>query len=316
MLQNEEEFQWVDDKGLTLKPYIDGEYYREYLAYVYYSPIILFDNILTEAGALKVDYFFEDGSNFLPMEIRSYNVEEGLWSEWAPFVNDTIPTVPLSCAYQVRFTLQASVQNNELTLEDYMCCYLDWKDDMNEANTTNIVTITDHMTTGPDKGKGEYVSRIIDYGCETELMLDIFESYYKDHIQIYLGYSSNNKDTLLLENITWKNITASKGTAFKGRYFRYKIVIPEGEKLYWLHKKVNTLETHELLPYVTGISMTGTYAPTDVVTNFINTESFEIPKDGEFHTVFGRVIDVIGADVLERIYRTRNRVCKSSMYYR
>lgn len=302
LLQNEEEFQWVDDKGLTLKPYIDGEYYREYLAYVYYSPIILFDNILTEAGALKVDYFFEDGSNFLPMEIRSYNVEEGLWSEWAPFVNDTIPTVPLSCAYQVRFTLQASVQNNELTLEDYMCCYLDWKDDMNEANTTNIVTITDHMTTGPDKGKGEYVSRIIDYGCETELMLDIFESYYKDHIQIYLGYSSNNKDTLLLENITWKNITASKGTAFKGRYFRYKIVIPEGEKLYWLHKKVNTLETHELLPYVTGISMTGTYAPTDVVTNFINTESFEIPKDGEFHTVFGRVIDVIGADVLEKGY--------------
>lgn len=302
LLQNEEEFQWIDDKGLTLKPYIDGEYYREYLAYVYYSPIILFDNILTEAGALKVDYFFEDGSNFLPMEIRSYNVEEGLWSEWAPFVNDTIPTVPLSCAYQVRFTLQASVQNNELTLEDYMCCYLDWKDDMNEENTTNIVTITDHMTTGPDKGPGVYVSKVIDYGCETEIKLDIFESYYKDHIQIYLGYSSVNKDSLLLENITWKNITNSKDVAFKARYFRYKIVIPEGEKLYWLHKCVQTLETHEMLPFVTGISMTGSYAPTDIITNFINTESFEIPKDGKFHTVFNRVIDVIGADVLEKGY--------------
>jgi hypothetical protein len=302
LLQNEEEFQWIDDKGLTLKPYINGKYYKEYLAYMYYSPIIMFKNTLTEAGTLKVDYFFEDGSDLLPMEVRSYDVELGEWSEWTNFVNDTVPNVPLSCAYQVRFILQASVQNKDLYLEDYMCCYLDWKDDINEANTTNIVTITDHMTTGPDEGQGVYVSEIIDYGCETELKLDIFESYYKDHIQIYLGYSSVNQDSLLLENITWKNITNSKDTAFKARYFRYKIVIPEGEKLYWLHKRVQTLETEAMLPYVTGISMTGTYAPTDIVTNFINTESFEIPKDGEFHTIFNRVIDVIGADVLEKGY--------------
>jgi hypothetical protein len=125
LLQNEKEFQWIDNKGLTLKPYIDGEYYQEYLASIYCSPVILFKNILTEAGPLKVDYFFEDGSNFLPMEIRSYDIELGQWSEWTPFTNNTVPTVPLSCAYQVRFTLQASIQNNSLHLEDYMCCYLD-----------------------------------------------------------------------------------------------------------------------------------------------------------------------------------------------
>ena len=28
--------------------------------------------------------------------------------------------------------------------------------------------------------------------------------------------------------------------------------------------------------------MNGTYTPSDVVTNFINTESFEIPKDGKY----------------------------------
>lgn len=302
LLQNEDEFQWVNDKGLTLKPYINGEHYREYLAYMYYSPVILFKNTLTEAGPLNISYYFEDGSEFLPMEIRSYNVAEGKWSDWVEFVNNTIPTVPLSCAYQVRFNLLASVQNNELLLEDYLCCYLDWKEDMNEPNTTNISIIADHMTTGPEKGKGIYISKIFDFGCETELALDMFESYYKKHIQLYIGYSSNNSDSLLLENIDWTNITSSKNKAFKGRYFRYKIVIPEGEKLYWLHKQIQTLETHELLPYVTGISMTGTYAPSDVVTNFINTEAFEILKDGEFHTVFDRVIDVIGADVLERGY--------------
>lgn len=302
LLQDEKQFQWIDNKGLTLRPYIDTKYYREYLTYVYYSPILLFNNVLTEAGTLKVDYYFEDGSEYLPMEVRSYNIEEGKWSEWVSFENNTIPNVPLSCGYQVRFNLQASVQNNKLLIEDYMCCYLDWKEDMNESNTTNIVTITDHMTTGPDEAQGIYVSKVIDLGCETELALDLFESNYNEHVQLYIGYTSNNPDVLLLENITWYNITNAEDASFKARYFRYKIVIPAGEKVYWLHKKIQTLETHELLPYVTGISMTGTYTPSDIVTNFINTEAFEIPKDGEFHTVFNRITDVIGADVLEKGY--------------
>ena len=301
LLQNEDEFQWIDGKGLTLKPYIKGEYYRKYLSYMYYSPIIMFEHPLTTTGPLTVDYFFEDGSTYLPMEIRSYDLEAGAWTDWEPFINGTAP-LTLSSAYQVRFTLQASVQDKDLLLEDYMCCYLDWKDDMDEANTTNIVTITDHMMAGPYESEGIYISRIIDYGCESSIMLDMFDSCYKDQVQLYIAYS-NNDEALLLENVRWTNITASKDTPFTARYFRYKIVIPYGEKLYWLHKRIQTLETHELLPFVTGISMTGVYAPTDVVTNFINTESFEIPKDSEYHLVFNRLIDIIGADVLERGYK-------------
>lgn len=300
LLQNEEEFQWVDGKGLTLKPIIEGEYYRKYLSYMYYSPIIMFENPLTTAGPLTVDYMFEDGSSFLPMEIRHYILDEGKWSDWEPFTNGTAP-LALSSAYQVRFTLQASVQDQDLFLEDYMCCYLDWKDDMDAANTTNIVTITDHMMAGPDEGDGIYISRIIDYGCESTIMLDMFDSKYKDSVRLYIAYS-NTEESLLLENVRWTDITVAKDAPFTARYFRYKIVIPYGEKLYWLHKRIQTLETHELLPYVTGIKMTGEYAPTDVVTNFINTEAFEIPKDGEYHRVFNRLLDVIGADVLSKGY--------------
>ena len=302
LMQNEEHFVWVDKKGLTLKPSIEGLYYKEYLTYTYESPIILFKNALTEAGELFVDYYFEDGSNLLPMKVRSYNVEDGLWSDWTSFTNGTVPNVPLSCAYQVCFDLQATVQNDDLFVEDYMCCYLDWKDDMNEENTTNIVTITDHMTTGPYDGEGIYISKVIDFGCETELSLDFFDSHYDKDVQVFVGFTNNNPDMLLLENITWHTSIKNKNTVFKARYFRYKIVIPAGEKLYWLHKKVQTLQTTALLPFVTGISMTGVYKPTDVIINFINTESFEILKDGEFHTVFDKVIDVIGSDVLEKGY--------------
>ena len=157
------------------------------------------------------------------------------------------------------------------------------------------------MTTGPYDAEGVYVSKIIDFGCESELALDLFESKYKEHIQLYIAYAPKTEH-LLLENIQWIDITSSKDTYFKSRYFRYKVVIPSGEKMYWLHKRIKTLETHEILPYVKGISMTGEYQPSDVVENFINTESFEIPKDGESHIVFKRVLDVIGADVLEKGY--------------
>ena len=300
LLQNEEEFQWIDGKGLTLKPSIDGKYYKKYLTYTYYSPVMLFKNTLTNAGKLNVNYSFENGSDYLAMEIRSYDVENGHWSNWQPFENNTVPKVPLSCGYQLRFNLQASVQDKELYLEDYLCCYLDWKEDMDEINTKNIVTITDYMTTIPDMGEGMYISKVIDYGCETELSLDIFESNYNSPIKLYIAYTSGNPDSLLLENISWQNITKSKDKAFKARYFRYKIIIPNGEKLYWLRKKIQTLETHALLPYVTSISMSGKYAPEDITTNFINTESFEIPKDGKIHTIFDKITDVIGADVIEK----------------
>lgn len=300
LLQDEEHFQWINEKGLTLKPSINGVYYREYDTSMYVSPVILFKHALTSAGPLTVDYEFPDGFNYLPMEIRYYNIEECKWSDWEYFENGTVPTA-LSSAYQVRFIMQASVTNQDLFLEDYMCCYLDWKDDINEQNTVNIVTITDHMTTGPEDAEGVYVSKVIDFGCETELALDLFESNYNSHIKLYIAYAKTT-DSLLLENIKWVDITTAKDTYFKSRYFRYKVVIPSGEKMYWLHKRIKTLETHEMLPYLKGISMTGEYQPTDVVENFINTESFEIPKDGEPHVVFNKVLDVIGADILEKGY--------------
>ena len=306
LIQNEEYFEWVPDKGLTLKPNIDGLYYKEYLTRTYESPIILFKNILTEAGPLFVDYSFEDGSTYLPMQVRSYIVGEGKWSDWTEFINGTIPNVPLSCAYQVRFDMQASVTNTDLFVEDYLCCYLDWKEDMNEANTTNIVTITDHMTNGPYDSEGIFISNVIDCGCKTGVTLDFFDSHINDGVQLYICFA-NNPTQLLLENIKWVNVLQSKDyinnqEVFNFRYFRYKIVIPPGEKLYWLHKQLQTLETHALLPYISGISMTGKYQPTDIITNFVNTESFEIPKDSYYHTVFNRVIDVIGSDVLEKGY--------------
>lgn len=302
LLQDEDNFQWVEGKGLTLKPFIDGEYYREYLPKMYISPVILFPNVLTETGTLNVSYTFDDGSEYFSMEVRSYNLEDGAWGDWVDFTNNTIPNVDLSCAYQVRFLLFASVQNHEISLEDYMCCYLDWKDDINDKNTTNIVTITDHMTTGPDAADGIYISRVIDYGCKTTIQLDMFYSNYDEKCELYIAYSDEHEDALAMENIIWKRILDNSNKEFKARFFRYKIVVPEDEKLYWLHKQIRTLETTEILPYVTGVSMTGTYTPSDIVTNFINTESFNIPKDGESHVIVDSITDIIGADVLERGY--------------
>lgn len=306
LMQDEERFQWVDGEGLTLKPFIDGEYYKEYIASMYTSPVIMFPNVLTEAKPLHINIQYSDSSTEQPMEVRSYDVAEGKWCDWAEFTNHTIPDVPLSCAYQVRFIMQATTWNTDLELEDYMCCYLDWKDDQDEHTLTNIVTITDHMTTGPDDAMGIYNSRIIDFGCVTRVKLDIFQSLYKSPVKLLISMS-DNENRLLLENTEWIDISNMPDAEFSGRYMRYRLEIPSGEKVYWLHKRIITKETHAILPFLKGISMDGVYEPSDIVTNFINTEGFEIPTDGEFHEVFKRIIDVIGADVLERGY-TENEI--------
>lgn len=314
LLQNENQFQWVDGKGVTLKPSIDGEFYKEYTTYMYYSPMLIFPNTLTVHGPVYLDYFIEDGTTeLMGVEMRSYILEDGKWSDWCPLRGAEIPCypnqgypippdVPLSHAYQLRFYLQASVTHRAKELEDYLCCYLDWKDDGEESACYNIVTITDHMTTGPYHGNGLFASKIFDFGCETTISLDIFQSSYKDKIKLYVASSNVSKDKLYMENATWQDI--SNGGTVVGRYMRYKVEIPEGEKLYWLHKKIVTQETENVLPYVRGFKMEGEFHPKDVVTNFINTEAFEILADGTYQDLedFADLTKIIGDDVLDRGY--------------
>ena len=304
LLQDEKNFTWVNDRGLTLKPFIDGEFYKEYRVTEYYSPKITFDNVLTKAEALTVHFDFDDvmtANIYVPMEIRAYDVDAMEWTEWEPFTNGSVPSM-LSNAYQVRFNLEASVYNSDKYLEDYCCCYLDWKDDADENNLTNIVTITDHMTTGPFDAPGTYISKIFDYGTEsTQMALDIFESKYNGETCRLFIACANTRESLLLENVAWVDITNNRGNSyFTGRFFRYRIEIPAGQKVYWLHKKVNTLESHVSLPYITGITMKGTHQPTDEVANFINTEAFELMKDGNYHVVFPNIMNIIGSDILQR----------------
>ena len=295
LMQNEKEFVWVNGKGLTIQPKIDGEFYKEYTAHVYTSPVILFPNTLTSAGKLRVDCHFEDGSELPPMQVRSYNIEEGKWSDWVEFANDSVPNVPLSCAYQVQFTIAASVTHHDKTIEDYLCCYLDWVDDGDTQNHTNCVTITDHLQAGPYESDGIFNSKIIDFGCESTISVDIFASNINKDCELYVATENYNKDRLLLENVTWTRVD---GTAtLTTRFFRYRIVIPYGEKVYWLHKKLLTKESDVLLPYIEQIQMTGDYVPVDTYDSFQEIQSFEITTDGKSHRIFPSVYDIISGDI-------------------
>lgn len=296
LIQDEQRFIWVNNKGLTIKPVIDGRYYKEYTSYTYTSPVLLFKHTLTSAGKLKVDYYFEDGSDFLPMQVRSYDIENGKWSDWTEFTNDTVPTCPLSCAYQVRFELNASVTNNDFTIEDYKCCYLDWKDDIDEDRCTNIVTITDHLQPGKDEADGIYMSKIIDFGCESTVTLDIFDSNISSHCALEVAIS-NKKNDLLIENAIWQKMPDNQSITVTTRYIRYRITVPYGEKLYWLHTNIVTKQSDVLLPYITGISMSGNYVPKDIYDSFQEVQSFNIITDGKEHKIFPSLYSIISGDV-------------------
>ena len=63
LLQDETLFTWVKNQGLTLRPVLEGKSYKHYEACTWQSPVILFDNVLTTAGALNVNYINIDGTN-------------------------------------------------------------------------------------------------------------------------------------------------------------------------------------------------------------------------------------------------------------
>ena len=303
LIQNEKEFEWITGKGLTMKPIIDGEYYKEYVTRTYKSPVILFPNVLTSADLLQVTYYIEgedhslDSEEELQFKVRSYDLENGEWSEWVDFVNNTVPNVPLSCGYQVSFNMSASVKHYDVTLEDYLCCYLDWEDEQEPQYHKNIVTITDHLQAGPYESEGVFMSKLIDYGTKTDIMLDIYAS--DESCKLYIAISNDDEEALRLENCQWIEFS-NPGLTVTARYLRYKVVIPYGEKVYWVHKKLTTKQSEVSMPILTQIQMNGDYTPSDVRDSFQEIQSFEIATDGRKHRLFPSIYDIISTDVIEK----------------
>lgn len=297
LLQNEDSFTWVKDKGLTLKPVIEGQEYKHYEAVTWYSPIILFDNPLTTAGALKLDYLNTDGSTTgLELYVRSFDLEEGKWTDWVEFTNNTVPNTILSCGYQLKTILSATEYHTEYEWDDYLCCYLDWEDYIDSNLSQNIVTITDHITTGIYESDGYVISQIITYACPTGIALDMYTS--SSNVIMNVAYSNDIND-LILENVQWNPMT-SANINMGYKYYRFKITIPKNEKVYWVHLSVKTLQTEAVLPYIKGISMSGSYEPEDITGNFMKLETFKITKDGLYHEVVSQISDYISSEVIEK----------------
>ena len=299
LLQDERHFTWVDGKGLTVATTLDGKYYKEFYAGEYISPPIVFPSVLTSTGKLKVEMSYGGNNNYtVPMSIRYYSLAEGAWSDWTSFENDTEPEVP-AYAYQLKLSLQAGVSQLETSLDDYLCCHLDWKDDGSD-DTVNISTITDYMTSGEFEGTGTYVSKIFDNGCISKMSFEIFESAYTNACRLYIAVDDNKAENLDISYVNWIDISSRKGSYITGRYYRYKIEIPFGEKVYWLRKQVITNNTTAIMPYIKSITMTGMYAPNDTIDSFTNTESFSLTTDTHEYVVIPNVFNVISSDVIAK----------------
>ena len=90
------------------------------------------------------------------------------------------------------------------------------------------------------------------------------------------------------------------------KYYRFRIIIPKNEKVYWVHLSVKTLETEVVLPYIKGISMTGSYEPEDITGHFMKLETFKITKDGFYHEVVPQISDYISSEVIEKGFELNN----------
>lgn len=354
LLQDEENFTWLNGRGVTLLPTVNSELYKRYEPRYYYSPMLIFDECIDTAHNFIIDYAWYDpdepepepGNNYtikgytMPeIEFRYYDMATYEWSDWIPLqyqgsldttnigsapryqgidpnTGEETTIVALSSAYQLRILMNAVTSDSDYSFEDYLCCYLDWKDDQSEdGNLVNISTIADHMTNGPDlTASGTYVSKIFDYGYEaSSYQLGYFESFYNNRIELYVASSNDTKD-LLIENVIWTKarpaLISLRETGLSdpvyGRYFRYKIVIPPGEKLYWLRKVFNTKSTVATVPVLQKISFEGEYSPQNLESTFTNTEAFELIADGDEHKIFDNLKDLIGSDIIRRGFTTKD----------
>lgn len=304
LLQNEKAFMWSNENnGVTLKPVIEGWKYKHYEAKTWISPVILFQNPLTTAFGLTVSYLNTDGTNTgLDFSIRSFDLEKGAWTEWVPFVNGTVPNTSLSIGYQVKTMLTATETQTVYEEDDYLCCYLDWVDNLDMNLSKNIVIITDHITTDIDNKEGIVISKILDYSCESGIALSMYASSPSVAMQVAF---SNNINDLILENAQWQPMQAANlNLGYK--YYRFKIVIPVKQKIYWVHLRVKTLQTSVILPYIKGVQMSGVYMPEDITSSFSKLESFTIPKDGLFHQIIPKIGDVISSDVINKGFTLAN----------
>lgn len=318
LLQNENRFVWVDKEGdtpyygLTLKPVEhgtdlnnDGKVYRHYNSYTWESPILGFPKTLTSAGPLTIDYINTDGTNTgLEFMIRAYDTENARWPSWSeaePFTNGSVPS-KLSAGYQIKCVLSATETHHDMVWDDYLCCYLDWCDYLEEFVSYNINTSTDHITVGPLERPGRAVSRIISFACPSGMELSMYQST-ADAV-LYAAYS-NSYDDLLMENITWVPASAVSKT-MKYKYYRFKIEIPYGTNIYWVHIDVRTQYTDAVLPYIRSIRMTGTHVPEDRKAEFTNLESFQIPADGAMHEIIPKISRYIESDIIQKGFTRDN----------
>lgn len=365
LLQDEEHFTWLNGRGLTLLPSVNSELYKKYEPIYYYSPMLVFDECISIPYKFIIDYAWYDPDEPAPqsgnynikgyvmpeIEFRYYDMTTYNWSNWLPLQyqgnmgtsnigasptyqetdpvtgNETTKTA-LSSAYQLRMLMSAVTTDSDYEFEDYLCCYLDWKDDQGgEGNVVNISTAADHMTNGPDFGaSGTYVSKIFDYGYEgSSYQLSYFESFYHNRIELYVASSNNTKD-LLIENVIWARAAINQQVSLRetglsspvyGRYFRYKVVIPPGEKLYWLRKVFSTKSTVATVPVIQKIYFKGEYKPAELESSFTNVEAFELIADGNDHRIFDSLTKIIKSDIERRGYTTKdiytiNTICTTN----
>lgn len=297
-------FSFVDG-FLIANPIIDTKHYKEYLPVVYVSPSMSFPNVITTYGVAKWDELCE-GSSTLDVTMRSYNLLLGDWNDWVSVSSGSVPNIERSSVVQFRAILNTVVENSYETVMETDCCWNDYnvnaslKTEPEDVQCVNVQYKADYLQLIDNKTKGVYVSKIRDFGTIVEFNIDAYKS--SNSVKIFVA-SSNSKESLSINPI-YNPITLQPTSI--GRYIRYKIEIPAGEKVYLVYKKINTLVSKVNRVGIGNFSLDATYIPEDKTYHFTDDYSQKIPFDMNYYPVADSIKEIIEPTVKLAGYELSN----------
>lgn len=241
-ISNDDMFYFKDNK-LFVKPVFQAEDYKEFKSTTYFSQHIIFNKKVDKIDSLSWDQVVP-GNSRLDVYIRQYDENKDKWTSWVKIKQGEIPNLEFP-TYAVQFRVDF-VPVAITTMEDKEFIFNDFNDYEKYADKDlckNVIYGGDYLTTSPRSKAGCYVTKVIDYGRESNIKCALHHMFeFESHVE--MAFSSISEEAVKNSPIFRPLM---KNETVRARWVRYKVFLAGDEDVYlfYIHSTVPVTRSFE-----------------------------------------------------------------------